>query len=104
MPVDLAVAANEVEVPDSLGDEIGDQTVVEAVGDPSPERMHLEEDAFLAELVELRVAIEEAGRDELIENAHDERGKDSEEDVIEREGPGFKDDLARKCVLEGVLV
>ena len=65
--------------------------------------MHLEEDAFLAELVELGVAIEQAGRDELVEDAQDERGEDGEEDVVEGQRPGFKDDLARKGVLKGIL-
>ena len=62
--------------------------------------MHLEEDALLAELVELRVAVEEAGRDKLVEDAHDKGREDGEEDVVEGKGPGFENDLARKCVLE----
>ncbi len=66
--------------------------------------MHFEEDTFLAELVELGVAIEEAGRDELVENTHDQRGEDGEEDVVKRERPGFKDDLAGKGVLKGILL
>ena len=37
MAIDFAVAADEVEVPDALGDEIGDEAVVEAIRDPSPE-------------------------------------------------------------------
>lgn len=66
--------------------------------------MHLEEDALLAELVELRVAVEEAGGDKLVEDAHDEGRKDGEKDVVERESPGFEDDLTRKGVLERVLI
>ena len=65
--------------------------------------MHFEESALLAELVELGIAVEKAGRDELVEDAHDERGKDGEEDIVEGERPGFVDDLTGKAVLERVL-
>lgn len=78
--------------------------MVKAVRDPSPEGVHLEEDALLAELVELRVAVEQAGGDELIKDTHDEGRKDGEEDVVEGKGPGFEDDLARKGVLERILI
>ena len=77
--------------------------MVEAIEDPGKEGMHFEEDAFLAELVELRVAVEEAGGDELVKDAHDQGGKDGEENVVEGEGPGFEDDFARKGILEGIL-
>ena len=103
MTVDLAVATDEVEVPDPLGHKIGDQAVVEAICDPGPEGMHLEEDALLAESIELRIAVEEAGGDELVEDAHDKRRENGEEDVIEGKSPGFEDDLTREGVLEGVL-
>ena len=57
--------------------------MVEAVGYPEEEGVHFEEDAFLAELVELRVAVEEASRNELVEDAHGKWGKDGEENVVE---------------------
>lgn len=49
--------------------------------------MHFEEDALLAELVQLRIAVEKSGGDELVEDAHDEWGKNCEKDVVERKGP-----------------
>ena len=57
--------------------------MVEAVGYPEEEGVHFEEDAFLAELVKLRVAVEEASRNKLIEDTHGKGGKDGEEDVVE---------------------
>lgn len=77
--------------------------MVEAVEDPGEEGVHLEEDALLAELVELGVAVEKAGGDELVEDAHDQWWEDGEEDVVEGERPGFVDDLAGEAVLERVL-
>ena len=57
--------------------------MIEAIRDPGPERVHLEEDALLAELVQLRVAVEEAGGDKLVKDAHDEGRKDGKKDVVE---------------------
>ena len=57
--------------------------MVEAVGYPEEERVHFEEDAFLPELVELGIAVEETGGDELVEYAHDEGWEESEEDIVE---------------------
>lgn len=84
MAVHLAVAADKIEVPDTLRNKVGDEAVVETVGDPRPERVHPEEDALLAELIKLRVAVEKASRNELIEDAHDQGRENGEEDVIER--------------------
>ena len=104
MARDFAVALGKVPVPDELGDKVGDERVVEAVEDPGEERVHFEKDTLLAELIELRVAVEEAGRDELIEDAEDEGGKDGEENVVEGESPGLEDDFAGEGVLKGVLL
>lgn len=65
--------------------------------------MRFEEDALLPELIELRISIQEARRDELIEASHCQRWRDGEEDIVKGKCPGFKDDLARKGVLERVL-
>jgi len=35
----------------------------------------------------LRVAVEESGGDELVEDAHDKRGKDGEKDIVEGKCP-----------------
>ena len=74
--------------------------MVEAIGDPRPERMHFEEDSFLAKLVELRIAVKKASGDELVENAHDKWRKDSEKDIVEGQRPRLENDLAGKCVLK----
>ena len=57
--------------------------MVEAVENPREEGVHLEEDALLAEAVELRVAVQEASGDELVKDSHHEGGEDGEEDVVE---------------------
>lgn len=62
--------------------------------------MHFEKGPLLAKLIELWVAIEETGRDELVKDSHHDRGKKGEEDVIEGERPRLIDHLARKRVLE----
>ena len=77
--------------------------MIEAIQDPGEERMHSKEIPFLGELVKLWVPVEEAGGDELVEDAQDEGGHEREDDVVEGEGPGFEDDLAGKAVLEGIL-
>ena len=78
--------------------------MVEAIEDPGEKGVHFEEDTLLAELVELRVAVEKASGDELVEDAEDEGGKDGEEDVVEGEGPGFENYFAGERVLKGILV
>lgn len=65
--------------------------------------MHSEECSFLAKLVELRVSVEQASGDELVEDSYREWRKKCEEDVEQRQGPGFEDRLTRETVLEGVL-
>jgi hypothetical protein len=77
--------------------------MVEAVSNPGPKGVHFEENAFLAKLVELGVAIKEAGGDELVEDSHGDRGEEGEDDVVEGEGPGFEDYFPGEGVLEGVL-
>ena len=95
MASDLAIALREVPIPDQLGDEVGEQRMVEAVTNPGEEGAHPEEDSFLAQTVELRIAVKKAGGYELVEDAHDDGGKDGEEDIVERQRPGLEDDFAR---------
>lgn len=66
--------------------------------------MHLEKDSFLSKAVELRVAIKKAGGYELVEDSHDKRRENCEEDIVERQSPGLVDDLAREGILEGILL
>lgn len=103
MARDLAVALGEVILPDVDRSEVEDQGMIEAVQDPGEEGMHLEEDSLLAQSIELRIAIEEAGVDELIEDAHGKGREDGEEDVVKGEGPRFVDDFAGKGVLKRIL-
>ena len=65
--------------------------------------MHLEESILLSELIQLRISVKQASGDKLVEDTHRKRWKDSEEDVVEREGPGFVDYFARESILEDVL-
>lgn len=78
-----AVGLGEVRPEDGHADVVDYEGVVEAVGDPGEEGVHLEKDAGLRDAVELRVAVEEAGRDELVEDAEDEWGHDGEYYVVE---------------------
>ena len=68
--------------------------MIQRVADPQPELRAREERVALAEHVELGVAIEDAGRYELVEDTDDERGKEGEEDVVKRERPGLVGDLS----------
>ena len=103
MTRDFPIGLHEIVVEDPFGEDVCDKRMVEAVCDPGDEGVHAKEGAALTKLVELWVAVEEAGGDELVVDAHDKRGKHSEEDVIEGEGPGFVDDFAGEGILEGVL-
>jgi len=51
----------------------------------------------------LGISVEEAGGDELVEDAEGEGWKNGEEDIVEGERPGLVDDGAGEAVLEGVL-
>jgi hypothetical protein len=77
--------------------------VVDGVDDREPKGLWREEVVLLAEPVELRVAVEHAGRDELVEDADDKRREDRKDDVVQRERPRLVGDLARKVVEERVL-
>ena len=57
----LPITLREIPEPDCFRYEVCEERVIETIEDPGPERMHLEEDAFLSELVELWVAVEQTG-------------------------------------------
>lgn len=57
--------------------------MIERVNNPQPEGGASKESVFLAEHIELRIPVENARRDELVENSDDERRKDSKENVVE---------------------
>ena len=61
--------------------------MVEAVDDPREEGMHAKEGTGLTEPVELWISVQQAGADELVEDAHGQRWEDGEEDVVEGKGP-----------------
>ena len=77
--------------------------MIEGIPDPIEERDRREEVVLLSELVQLRISIQRASRDELIEDTDDERGKNSEDDVIVGHRPAFKRYLSRKIIEPGVL-
>lgn len=104
MPGDCAIRQYQIAAIDGSGDVVDYEGVVEAVANPRPEGGHAEENAALGEGVELGISVEEASRDELVEDAESEGRKDCEEDVVEGESPRFVDDGAGEAILEGVLV
>ncbi len=99
----FAITLRKIPKPYELRNEIAEERMIEPIEDPRPERMHLEEDALLAELIELRIAIEQSGRYELVKNANHKWWEDCEKDVVEGQRPGFEYDLSRKAVLKGIL-
>lgn len=56
--------------------------MIQGIGNPEPKCSFGEEDVLLAQSVQLRVAIQHSGRDELIKDADDERWEYSEDDVV----------------------
>lgn len=103
MPAHCAIGQYQIAAVDGGGDVIDDKRMVETVSDPRPEGGHAKEDGCLRKTVKLRIAVEEAGGDELVEDAKGERWEDGKEDVVEGEGPGLHYHGARKAILEGVL-
>lgn len=70
MAGDLAVRLHAVAGPHILAADVQDEGVVDCVGDPGGEGADAEEGVILPYVVELRVAVEETGRDELVQDAH----------------------------------
>lgn len=103
MSGNLSVTHWEIEIPDALRCNVEDERMVKCIRYPGEEGVHLEECVLLSELVKLWVSIKEAGGDELIKDTHGERWEHSEEDVVERESPGFVDDFSREEILEHIL-
>ena len=99
---DLPVRKYAVVPEDGDADEVEHQTVVEAIADPRPEVVRLEEDALLTELIQLRISIEQSCIDKLIEDAQHERWHDREDDVEERQRPRLVNDLSREGVEERI--
>ena len=77
--------------------------MVEPVEDPGKEGMHAEKGTFLAELIELWIAIEKACGDELVKDAHCQWRQDCKENIIECQSPGLENDFAREGIKEGIL-
>lgn len=99
----FSIALGKIPKPDELRYEVREKRMVEPIKDPGPKRMHLEEDTFLSELVQLRVTIEQASRNELVENPYHNGWEDGKEYVVKGQGPRFENDFARKCILERIL-
>lgn len=73
MTTDLPIREDKVIGVDVGRNEIGYDGVVKSVSDPRPERVHAEEGALLSEKIQLWVAVEKPGRDELVKNPDSER-------------------------------
>lgn len=99
-----AVALDEIIWPEKLAPDVDHERVVDSVGNPGDKDAQSEELISLAKGIELRVAVEQASRDELVKNAHCKRWQHGEDDVVQRESPRFIDNLTRKDVLESVLL
>jgi len=57
--------------------------MVESIADPGEERVHFEKCVLLSELIKLGVSVQEARRDELVEDTHRKRRQNGEEHVVE---------------------
>ena len=77
--------------------------MVETVEDPGKKGVHTEKGAFLAELIELRIAIKEACGDKLVKDAHCQWRQDGEKDVVKGQRPGLENDFAREGIQKRVL-
>jgi hypothetical protein len=67
--------------------DVENERVVDSVEDPRGEDVHTEEAVSLAERVELRVPVEQAGRNKLVQDTEDERREHSVEDIVEGQRP-----------------
>lgn len=77
--------------------------MVESIRDPLPECRLRKECVLLTEYIELRIPVQDARGNELVENPDDQRWEYSEEDIVQRECPGLKRRLAREIIEEGEL-
>lgn len=83
MTGDIAVPLDKVCPEDQGRNVVDDEGVVESICDPGEEGVHFEEKTALGKLIELRIAVEKAGADELVKDSQDKGRKNGEEDVIE---------------------
>jgi hypothetical protein len=77
--------------------------VVEGIPDPVKESNRRKEVILLAEAIQLRIPVEHARRNKLVENTNDERGQDGKDDIVVGHCPAFKRNLAGKAVEPRVL-
>lgn len=70
---------------DAEGEE--DDGVVKSICDPLPECRFGKENVLLAEYIELRISVKDAGGDELVKNTNDKWGEDCENNVVKGECP-----------------
>lgn len=77
--------------------------MIERICYPLPEGSGCEEAVRLPQPIQLRVAIEHASADELIEDTYDQGREDGEDDIVVRHCPAFKRNLSRVVVEPRVL-
>lgn len=58
--------------------------MIQCIGDPLPKRRLCEEDIPLSKHIQLRISVEYARGDKLVENADDDWWKECKYDVVER--------------------
>lgn len=77
------IALDEIAIPEELAANVEDNGVVYRIRDPLRKDLELEEVVLLAHHVQLRVAIQEARRDELIQDTKGQGWENGVEDVVE---------------------
>lgn len=98
-----AVALDTIVDPEEGAANVEQERVVDRVGDPGGKDALVEEAVALTKVVELGIAVKQAGGDKLVEDTKHEGREDRVKDVVEGEGPGFVNDFTREDVLERVL-
>ena len=68
MACDRTVAKRQIVPEDELRADVQNERMVEAIENPREERMHPKENAFLGELIKLRVSVQKTSRDKLIKD------------------------------------
>lgn len=59
----------------------------EPIQDPGPEAVFLEEETLLAQLVQLRIPVQQSGGNVLVEDSHGKWRQHGKEHVVEGESP-----------------
>jgi hypothetical protein len=105
-------AATDERVDESVGDPLPENSDAELESGKKKQRQYLKKKGrnndektnrliLLSQLIKLWIPIQHPRPNKLIEHTQNDRRKNGEDDVVEREGPSFFEDLPREGVLEG---